>query len=96
MGACSVRVAIFIRYIGSASLYPDDQSVLFQTIQSIPHRLSGISELFLKDMFRWELILILDHTAGDQGTAPVIKLLVFQILLILTSHCSGHIIKPPM
>ena len=35
------------------------------------------------------------HSAGDQGAAPVIKLLVFQIILILTSRCS-HIIKPPM
>ena len=33
MGACSVRVAIFIRYIGSASLDADDQTVLLKLIQ---------------------------------------------------------------
>ena len=96
MGTCPVCVLVLIRYIGTASLYPDDQSVFLQTVQSVADRLPGISKLFLKDMFGRELILVFKHSAGDQGAAPVIKLLVFQIILILTSRCSGHIIKPPM
>ena len=33
-------------YIGSASLDPDDQSILLQAVQRIAHRLAGISKFF--------------------------------------------------
>ena len=67
-----ILIFIFIRYIGSASLDADDQTVLLKLIQRRPHSLSGITELFLQDIFRWEFILIFDYSAGNQRSAPVI------------------------